>query len=54
MSWLRWGALRQLTEKLQTIKWDLTDTFESMGRPTIVSLQRGKELGEKFAKMLMV
>ena len=48
------GALRQLTEKLETMKWKLEDSLEFIGRPTAETLQRGKEMGEKFARMILV
>ena len=48
------GALRQLTEKLETMKWELTDSLEFIGRPTAETLQRGKEMGEKFARMMLM
>jgi len=47
------GALRQLTEKLETMKWDLTDSLEFIGRPTAETLLRGNELGEKFARLIL-
>jgi anaerobic nitric oxide reductase flavorubredoxin len=47
------GALRQITEKLETMKWELTDSLEFIGRPTTETLKQGKEMGEKFAKFLL-
>jgi len=47
------GALRQLNEKMETMKWDLTDSLEFIGRPTAETLQRGRELGEKFARLML-
>jgi len=47
------GALRQLTEKLVTMKWELTESLEFNGRPTTETLQCGEEMGEKFARMIL-
>jgi len=47
------GALRQLTEKLATLKWDLVDSLEFIGRPTPDVLKRGKEFGKKFGNMIL-
>jgi anaerobic nitric oxide reductase flavorubredoxin len=47
------GALRQITEKLETMKWELTDSLEFIGRPTTETLKKGQEVGEKLAKYLL-
>jgi len=47
------GALRQLTEKLETMKWELADALEFIGRPTTETLQRGQEMGEKFSRLML-
>ena len=47
------GALRQLTEKLASLKWDLTDSLEFIGRPTADSMERGKEMGKKFGNLIL-
>jgi hypothetical protein len=45
--------LRHLTEKLESMKWELTDNFEFIGRPTEDLLKRGREMGEKFARKIL-
>jgi flavorubredoxin len=46
------GALRQLTEKMEMMNWELSDSLEFIGYPTPDILQNGKMMGEKFAKLL--
>lgn len=47
------GALRQLTEKLANLKWELTDTLEFIGRPTAETMQHGREMGRKFGNLIL-
>ncbi len=47
------GALRQLTEKLTTMNWELIDALEFIGRPTAEILVNGEAMGENLAKYLL-
>jgi anaerobic nitric oxide reductase flavorubredoxin len=44
------GGLRMLTEKLADLKWELGESLEFAGRPTAETLERGRELGERFGR----
>jgi flavorubredoxin len=43
------GAQRDLESRLKRLKWNLYDTFEFRGGPTMEDFQKGEELGERFA-----
>ena len=47
------GALRQLTEKIAEMNWELTDSFEFIGQPNSFGLETGKTMGAEFANLLL-
>jgi anaerobic nitric oxide reductase flavorubredoxin len=47
------GALRELKEIVEPLKWDWLDTFEFNGAPTRDSLREGEAFGERFARALL-
>ncbi len=46
------GAQRDLESRIERLKWELTEVFEFQGGPTANDLEKGKDFGEKFAKLL--
>lgn len=46
------GAQRDLESRLKKLKWNLFDTFEFRGGPTMEDFQKGEELGKRFAQHL--
>lgn len=48
------GAQRDLEGRLKTLKWELTDTFEFRGGPTLEDLRKGEEFGSRFAELIAV
>lgn len=43
------GAVRNIKQVVEPLKWELTDTLEFIGYPTHADLARGGEFGRKFA-----
>jgi len=46
------GALRDLKQIVEPVKWELLDSLEFAGRPTEEDLQRGAEFGARFAEVI--
>ncbi|MEW5901875.1 MAG: FprA family A-type flavoprotein, partial [Acidobacteriota bacterium] len=46
------GALRELRKIIEPAKWELKEVFEFTGYPTKEDLQKGVELGTRFAEQL--
>ncbi len=46
------GAQRDLEPRLDKLKWNLLEFFEWQGGPTLEDLQKGEELGKRFAQHL--
>ena len=46
------GGLRALTEKLEGLKWELVESLDFPGRPTAESLERGREMGNRFGTLI--
>jgi len=47
------GALRELKEIAEPLKWDWFDALEFNGAPTRETLRQGEALGERFAQALL-
>ncbi len=47
------GALRELKEIVEPLKWDWLDTLEFAGAPTKDTLREGEAFGERFARALL-
>jgi len=43
------GAVRNIKQVVEPLKWELTETLEFIGYPTHADLARGGEFGRKFA-----
>ena len=46
------GAQRDIESRLGKLKWNLVETFEFKGGPTLEDFKTGKDLGRRFAKHL--
>jgi anaerobic nitric oxide reductase flavorubredoxin len=46
------GALKNLQRIIEPLKWELSDSLEFVGCPGKVDLERGEELGKRFAAEL--
>jgi flavorubredoxin len=46
------GGLRCFKRMIEPLKWDLMDTLEFAGRPTLDDLAAGEELGARFARFV--
>ena len=46
------GAQRDIESRLGKLKWNLVETFEFKGEPTLEDFKTGKALGRRFAKHL--
>jgi flavorubredoxin len=46
------GAQRDFERIVETLKWELTDSFEFAGGPTEDDLKRGEEFGARFAQLV--
>jgi len=46
------GALREIKEIIEPVKWQLTDSFEFKGGPTKEELKKGEEFGRKFGDLI--
>jgi anaerobic nitric oxide reductase flavorubredoxin len=46
------GALREIKEIVEPVKWHLTDSLEFKGGPTKEELKKGEEFGRKFGELL--
>ncbi len=46
------GALRELKKLTEPVKWELTDSFTFIGKPTNEDLKKGQEFGKRFAKLI--
>jgi anaerobic nitric oxide reductase flavorubredoxin len=47
------GALRTIRKIVEPLNWELVESFEWKGGPTIEDLKHGEELGMKFADMIL-
>ncbi|MFO7696514.1 MAG: FprA family A-type flavoprotein [Anaerolineae bacterium] len=47
------GALRELKEIVEPLKWEWLDTLEFNGAPTKDTLREGEDFGERFARALL-
>lgn len=48
------GALRELKQIVEPLKWEWLDTLEFAGAPTRDMLRDGEDFGERFARALLV
>jgi flavorubredoxin len=46
------GAQRDFERIVETLKWELTESFEFPGGPTEDDLRQGEELGARFARLI--
>jgi anaerobic nitric oxide reductase flavorubredoxin len=46
------GALKEIKEIVEPLKWQLTDSFEFIGMPTDEELKSGEEFGKKFGELI--
>jgi len=46
------GALRELKKITEIVKWQLTDSFTFIGKPTAADLKKGENFGAAFARLL--
>jgi flavorubredoxin len=46
------GALRNIKQIIEPIKWELEDSFEFHGSPTKEDLERARSFGQKFAEQI--
>ncbi|MEJ2568411.1 MAG: FprA family A-type flavoprotein [candidate division WOR-3 bacterium] len=46
------GALKEIKDIVESVKWKLTDSFEFKGGPTKEELKKGEEFGMKFGEFL--
>ncbi len=46
------GALKEIKNIVEPVKWELTDSFEFKGGPSKEELKKGEEFGRKFGKLL--
>lgn len=46
------GALKGVEKVLETLKWELTETFEFQGFPTEEDLRKAEDFGESFAQRI--
>jgi len=46
------GARREFARLAESLKWEVVDTFEFQGGPTLEDLKRGEEFGARFAEAL--
>ena len=46
------GALRNIKQVIEPIKWELDDSFEFIGSPTKEDLDKAREFGRTFAEKI--
>jgi len=46
------GALKEIKDIVESVKWEFTDSFEFKGGPTKEELKKGEEFGKKFGELL--
>ncbi len=46
------GALRELKKLTEPLKWELTDSFTFIGKPTPEDLKKGEGFGRQFARII--
>ncbi len=46
------GALKEIKEIVEPVKWEFTDSFAFKGGPTKEELKKGEEFGRKFGELL--
>jgi flavorubredoxin len=46
------GAQRAFERLAETLKWEVTDTFEFAGRATAEQLRQAEEFGARFARLV--
>ena len=46
------GALKGVKTLIEPLKWNLTDSLEFKGSPSLEELKQGEEMGERFADHL--
>lgn len=47
------GALKELKQIIEPLKWELVDTLEYVGSPKFQDLKQAESFGEKFANLLI-
>ena len=46
------GALRELDKRLESLKWELGDSFNFVGGPTFEDFKKGEEFGKVFCELI--
>ncbi len=46
------GAVRNVKQIVEPLKWELLESFEFPGAPTLEEVRKGRELGERFARLI--
>lgn len=47
------GARRELDKRLETLKWELVDSFDFIGGPTLEDFRKGEAFGKKFGELIL-
>lgn len=46
------GALKEIRQIIEPLKWEVVDTFEFPGGPSKAELEKGEEIGARFAEVV--